>query len=206
MRSALLLLVTVVLLVPSPAQAKGKLCDDRPGETVAATSVVRVYRDLTNLDSPVLRGCRHGSRVVTRLAPDGDCSEDGSVTAVDAAGRFVALARSRCDTITGNATVVLFDLKTGRNVLGTSAYSGDLPSSTTSTEVSALDVSLTGALAWIGTGGALAELHLRRAGTTAPEVIDSGTDLSDLAVTAHKVFWLNGGQTKSADLEVSAQG
>lgn len=204
----ILLLTAMVLGVTAPAaHARPRLCDDRPGETVAATSVVRVFRDARPGADVVVRGCRHGSRTVTRMAVDGDCMDAGSVGQVVAAGRYAALTRTTCDTVSGSATVVLFDLKAGRDLLGAGGYAGDrLPGTgIASTAVPELALAPSGALAWIGQyteegGVRRASLQLRRPGQGAPEVLVTRADdaLRDLALTGARLYWLEGDEVRSA--------
>lgn len=206
MRASVLLCVLFALVLAAPAQARPKLCDDRPGTTVAATSVGRVFRDRTHGGDAVLRGCRHGRRTVQRLGVDGDCADTGSIGQVIAVGRYVALTRVTCDTISGDATILLFDLRSGRDLLGTAAYSGtgDQARGITSTGVTELVLTAAGALAWVGrltdaSGVTTTELHLRRAGYGAPEVVatSDGVDITDVALTARRLYWLQGGTERA---------
>jgi hypothetical protein len=199
--TVLLITACIGLVAATPASAKPRLCDQRAGETVAATEVVRVFRD-TAPREPVLRGCRHGSRTTLRLAVDGDCMDGGDVGPIAAAGRYVAVTRISCDLVTGDATVVLFDLRRMRDVLGATAFTGARPPER-STSVAELALSRAGALAWLGRldGGAV-ELHLRRPFSATPEVIATAEaiDISDIAVTAHKLFWVQNGKAQGIDL------
>jgi hypothetical protein len=179
-----LIAVLIGLFIAVPAQATPRLCDARPGETVAATEVVRVFRD-----GAVLRGCRHGSRATLLLGARSGCG----VGPIAAAGRYVAVTQRTCDS----ATIVLFDLKRMRDVIGVAAFdgmTGDAPA------VPELALTRVGALAWISSSNATSELHLRRPFADVPELIASGGELSDLALTAHKLFWLKNGQTQATDL------
>jgi hypothetical protein len=199
--------VVAALAVVTPAAAKAPLCDSRPGETIAASSVGRVFRDASSGVDPVLRGCRHGSRATMRLGVDGDCDGAGSIGTVVIAARYVALTRISCDTVSGRATVVLFDLKNGRDLLGASAFTGDVPSGDLmSISVSELVLSPTGGLAWVGqfkgSGVNRSELHLRRPYGDAPELIDSSEalDISDVAISTSKLYWLKAGAPFSSGL------
>jgi len=199
----LLLAVVIGPIAATSAQAKPLLCNERPGVSVAATNVGRVFREARPGAATVLRGCKHGSRKVLRLAVDGACDGAGDLGPVAVAGRYVAVTRLSCDGAARDATVVLFDLKNLRDVLGVAAYGGDNPSPVlSSVSVTELDVSATGALAWVArlTGPATrAQLHLRRPFAPAPELVDAG-DVSDIAVTARKLYWLRGGAARSLDL------
>lgn len=204
--SVLLIGLVIGLLTAVSAQARPALCDQRPGETVAATDVARVYRDTSGRE-PVVRGCRHGSRKTLRLAVDGDCMDGGALGPIAAAGRYVAVTRLSCDLVSGSATVVLFDFKNLRDVLGASAFTGDVAEPDESAiGVSELAVTRAGALAWIGNvsanGVQRAELHLRRPFSATPELVASSAtgDLSDVAVTAHKLYWAQDGKVQAQDL------
>jgi hypothetical protein len=179
--------VLIGLFAAVPAQAKPRLCDARPGETVAATDAVRVFRD-----GAVLRGCRHGSRATLRLARNAGCG----IGPIAAAGRYVAVVQRPCN---GGANVVLFDVKQLRDIVGVAAFDGEIFSGDTVT-VPELAVTRVGAVAWIAGSSGAGELHLRRPFADVPEVIASGGELSDLALTAHKLFWLKNGQTQAVDL------
>ncbi|HEX6389797.1 MAG TPA: hypothetical protein VFZ89_10125 [Solirubrobacteraceae bacterium] len=179
--------VVIGLFAATPAHARARVCDQRPGETVAATAVVRVFKD-----GSVLRGCRHGSRRVMRLAVASSCG----LSPVAAAGRYVAVARVGCRS----TTVVLFDLVRGRDVLGASAHSDATPQSVT---VAELDVSRNGALAWLAVAeDGAGELHLRRPFAPAPELIAAraGGGLSDIAVTEHQLYWVQDGERQGMAL------
>jgi hypothetical protein len=196
MRNGIVLLIAtcIGMVLAGPAAATAPLCDARPGKTVAASEVVRVFRD-----GSVLRGCRHGSRKTLRLAAIGSCAEVGPIAA---AGRYVAVTRVSCEDDAAISTVVLFDFRTERDVLGAAAYTGATPAAT-ATSVSEMVLTRSGALAWIGRlEGAGSELHLRRASSRVPELVASSTTLglTDLAVSPRKLFWLKDGIAHVMDL------
>jgi hypothetical protein len=206
-RALLPIPVLLALAHASGAAAAAPLCDDRPGRTVAATQVVRVLRETPRGGDPVIRGCRHGARTSLRLGIDGDCFGPGRVDDILAAGRYVAISRARCTGRSVTTTVALYDVRGGRNLLGASAFTGPASlSPTAQVALSELALSPVGALAWVATaadeGEARSELHLRRPGSGAPELVDARElpDLTDLAVTAHKLFWLRAGAVRSIDL------
>ncbi len=209
MRALIVLSLTLVLgaVAAAPAQAAPRLCEQRAGRTLAATNVGRVFRDTSGKGEAVLRGCRNGSRTTLRLAVDGDCMNGGDVGPIAATGRYVAVTRISCDLVSGSSTIVLFDLRTMRDIIGATAFTGgSVNLDESSVTVSELALSRTGALAWVGqlsgSGVRRAELHLRRPFNATPELIAarSAFDLTDIAVTAHKLYWLEAGAAHSADL------
>jgi hypothetical protein len=195
--------VTIVLAAAAPAQARST-CNPHGSKTVAADAKVRVFTlRKSGSDTTRLYACRLTSRKRYLLASAQEQGGTGTaVSLVRVVGRFVAWdAQPFDDSQRYNPDFQGFpstvnELDTGSGQRTTVPATTGTPAASS---VTALLVTGSGSLGWIGSAGTL-EVHLyENAGDT---LLDSGTDIdpTSLAAAAHQLYWMRAGLPRSAPL------
>jgi hypothetical protein len=195
--------VLIVGLAATSAQARST-CTPHGSKTVAANTKVRVFT-LTKSRSDTTRvyACRLTNRKRYLLASAQEQGGTGTaVNLVRVAGAFVAWdAQPFDDSERYNPNFQGFpstvnELDTGSGQRTTRPATTGSPAASS---VTALVLTSTGSMSWMGSAGAL-EVHVFEGATDT--LLDTGTDIdgTSLAASAHTLYWLRGGVPKSAPL------
>ncbi len=197
-RAWIVLLAAPVLAIPAllltdDSRSASDACT-RTGTTIAANSRAEVVRD-GSYDYTAY-GCHRRPRRLTRIGRFDGFDATGP-RSFRLAGRFVAWDYLRCSkTVDCQARIGVADLRTG-NKRGTNLTShGGSPASD-------LEVTPTGAAAWIRAIGESSTLEVRKFDAAGESLLDAGTDIvrDSLAVSGLTVYWTRADQPKSAPLE-----
>jgi len=200
-RAALVTLIALAAAAPAHARST---CTPHGSKTVAANTKLRVFTlTKSGSDTTRLYACRLKNRKRYLLASAQEQGGTGTaVSLVRVVGRFVAWdAQPFDDSQRYNpdfqgfpSTVNELDTGSGQRTSRPATTGSPAASS-----VTALVVTGSGSLAWIGSAATL-EVHLYE--NAADTLLDSGADIdpTSLAAAAHELYWTRGGLPQSAPL------
>lgn len=175
----------VLPLVVAAVAGSGHACSAPGAKTTLATASARVFRVPGGRTYACLY--RVGRRVSLGTSYVGSGPSVDKLERVRLAGPYVGYVRFGYDHTLTTSRIAVRDLRTGRVVRRT----GPLTSRVTDLELSA-----TGAAAWIADG------EVWRSGAPGPVRLDAGPDIdpTSLAVAGSTVYWTRGGGSYSASL------
>lgn len=182
-------------VVAAPAGAAGQQCATS-GKTVAANSLARVY-STTTPGGPEVFGCLYG-RTSIKLASGSSPQLPRFIVAMS--GPYVAVATNLSEVDVGQATLRVFDLRTGKAILRPRAASGS-SSPRFGIQITAVVLSEK-TVGWIASiqnfkkPSAKLTYEVHRVEQGSSRVLDSGTKIKPgslaLSSDGHWMYWEDG--------------
>ena len=202
MKPALALAAFFVLASVGPSHSAATWrCATAHGRTVAATRDARVYRDRGRTFA-----CRYDTNRRFWLKDEPAEPDALDVEEIRLAGRYIGYELAFYGRIDSRFWVRVRDLRTGRWLVHRDAVTFDPVNEDpkASSGVTDLELTRTGAVAWIAHNPYLRPLRLEvhKVDADGHAVLATGADIDprSLALSDARVYWLQGGQPKTSAL------
>ncbi|HEY3725769.1 MAG TPA: hypothetical protein VGL51_01260 [Solirubrobacteraceae bacterium] len=180
-------------------RAAGAVCGPHFARTLAGDAVARVY-----VSAGKAYGCAAGSARSYKLGTTGNCIAARRIESVRVAGRLAAYGLETCGVDTGQTTVNVRRLTTGKSLAQRAATTRVGVEGFQS--VVSLVVKANGAVAWIGDANSLGKpkfvRQLQRLDARGFRLLDSGRPVAPASLTLHRstLSWRHGTAVRTATL------
>ena len=203
----------------APAHAASPKCTARNAQTILQTSSARIFSTPLGDTARRVYACLYSRNRRHLLGIDGDCDPGAAVGRLTVSGRYVGYVETNCNIDQSEDSVVVKDLRTGRNKWRAAAATGQEGNDPVSTLVTDLALASNGSVAWIADWDANSgdsapdpnnNRQVRKLDAGAPEggtLLDSGLDLEprSLGLSARSsngawMYWTKAGSPFAARL------
>jgi hypothetical protein len=198
--------VAGAVVLPAPAAAATRLCRPSGGKVVAIGTQGAVYKSGRTQATIRYVACYGRRTKPLRLGGD-DCFNADEPSQFAIAGRLLAYVNTTCDTVSGNDTVIVVDLRTRKRRYQAPATATPAAAADVYAGVDTLALARGGEIAWIATyalAGQPRIYEVRRSTATNREsvLLDAGPEVrsDSLALSPNLVYWTRGATPRSAPL------